>query len=114
MNRRLIGTLPDIDHSSPVKHYFGLPPNLTGDRDERTEMKSAALLVIEEKSDGVFLCRYAADSSYAGDTWHINVEEAKQQASFEYPHVRVQWEGVPSEFEDAVSFGMARMRGEAL
>lgn len=112
MNRRLIGKLVGTVHNPRVKHYLGLPPNLTEGRDERNEMQPAALLVIEVKQDGIFLYRYASDGSYAGDTWHADIDEAKDQASFEYSSIVVQWDDVPNDVDDVVAFGLAQIQGE--
>jgi hypothetical protein len=71
-------------HLGPkVRHYWGLPPQLSGAND-REEMARAAILSIEVEGDGVFLCRFAADGAFAGDTWHQTVEEAQEQAKFEF------------------------------
>ncbi len=113
-SQRLIGRLLESGSNARTKHYFGLPPSLTDGRDERSEMKPAALLVIEEKADGIFLYRYASDGSYAGDTWHMNIEEAKQQAAFEFAGVSIHWNDVPGDVEDVVTFGMAQVRSDKL
>ena len=90
MNRRLIGNLVGTGHNTWRQALVrAFAPSLTEGRDERQEMKAAVLLVVEEKPDGIFLYRYAADGSYAGDTWHTDIDEAKQQASFEYPDVPI-------------------------
>ena len=77
-----------------TKHYRGLPPAITGGKDQRELMKAPVLIAIEEKSDGVFLLRFGADGQLVGDTWHMTVEEAKQQARFEFGDL-LQWKAVP-------------------
>jgi hypothetical protein len=47
-------------------------------------MPIAEALLIEVEADGVFLFRLSADGQFAGDTWHESVEEAKEQAKFEF------------------------------
>jgi len=44
-----------------VRHNIGLPPELSGEPDDRLQMPFASVLLIESKEDGVFLFRFAAD-----------------------------------------------------
>jgi hypothetical protein len=78
-------TLLSRNSSAPtVKHYQGLPPEVTGGADTRLELGPAAFLATEEKPDGVFLYRYDAKGACVGDTWHKSLNEAKSQAAHEY------------------------------
>jgi hypothetical protein len=47
-------------------------------------MPVAALLVVDEADDGIYLLRYAANGEFAGDSWHQSIEDARHQARFEY------------------------------
>jgi hypothetical protein len=69
-------------------------------------MEAADILFVEEKKDGVFLCRYTATGNFAGDTWHANVEDAKDQAEFEFDGLISPWVDVPSEVTDVVEFAL--------
>ncbi|MGA3010880.1 MAG: hypothetical protein ABSD72_11530 [Terracidiphilus sp.] len=71
-------------------------------------MGTAHLLVIEECPDGIFLYRYGTHGEFAGDTWHMNVDDAKHQASFEYGDLVQEWIDVPADVEDVVTFGLQR------
>jgi len=75
-----------------VKHYLGPPPELSGGHDARVPMASAAYLVIDETGDGVFLHRFSKENVEVGDTWHKTVEDAKEQAHFEYGDALGSWE----------------------
>lgn len=83
MITRLISVFGEDQRSSSVKHYEGLPPELTGGRDSRTELGPTVFLVIDEKQDGVFLFRYdrKGKGKCVGDTWQMSVEDAKRQAA---------------------------------
>ena len=99
-----------------VKHYVGLPPELTEGRDHRELLPVAASVAIVEKPDGVFLYRFAEDGQEVGDTWHRNVGEAKEQAQYEFGNLLTDWIPVPREVkdEDLASFGLnARYPGKA-
>jgi len=56
---------------------------------------SASTLEIEDTDDGFLLLRYDKDGAFAGDTWHLTVEEAKEQAAFEFELDKDGW--VPSQ-----------------
>jgi hypothetical protein len=64
------------------------------------------VVVIEERADGIFLFRFAAGGRLVGDTWHATIEEAKQQAHYEFGGLLSEWKPVPEEVEDAFSFGL--------
>lgn len=66
-------------------------------------------MVIEENPDGVFLYRYGMGGGFVGDTWHMNVDDAKHQASYEYGESVKEWADVPPEVEDVVAFGLSRL-----
>jgi hypothetical protein len=89
-----------------VKHYWGLPPELTGGKDLRGMMDFPAFVTIEETPDGVFLFRFTANGQVVGDTWHMTVEEAKEQAQFEFGDLLSDWESVPADVKDIVVFGL--------
>jgi hypothetical protein len=89
-------------HDEPrTRHYLGV------DR-----MPAAAVLVIQPGKpldDGVFLLRHAADGSFGGDTWHLDLEEAKGQAEFEYPGVAFEWHEIPRDIADPTSYALERV-----
>ena|SRR5688572_13285906 len=89
-----------------VKHYRGLPPALTGGADLREPVGPPELIAIEEKPDGVFMFRFGPNGQVVGDTWHMTVEEAKQQAQGEFGDVLSDWTLVPHDVEDLFSFGL--------
>ncbi len=106
---RLLATISSGGETSKVKHYVGLPPALTGGNDTRGELGGARFLVIEENQDGIFLYRYGLGGNFVGDTWHMNVDDAKHQASYEYGESVNDWADVPPEVEDVVAFGLNQL-----
>ena len=50
--------------------------------------------------------RYAADGTFAGDTWHESIADAYEQAEYEYQGVLSEWRTVPSSVEDTVEFAL--------
>lgn len=71
-------------------HFRGMPPELGGTGRQR--MAPPVLLVIEQHPEGIYLIRYDASGSEVGDTWHASIEDAKEQASFEYEIDPERWE----------------------
>jgi hypothetical protein len=82
----------------PTRHYIGLPAEL-GDESEQLELPAAQILVMEETGTEVFLIRYSKAGDFAGDTWHPNVDEAMEQAVFEYGERVKGWEEIPADAE---------------
>lgn len=109
---RLVAKVNARPSDLTVKHYRGFPPALTGGADRREAMVAAAFLVIEEKASGWFLVRFTADGSCVGDTWHMSVNEAKDQAIFEFGNGLSEWEAIPSAESDAIAFYLRRCRGQ--
>jgi hypothetical protein len=100
-------------HSTPnVKHYVGFPPDLTKGEDTRQLMGPADFLIIAESPSGVFLYRFNAEAKCVGDTWHMNIEDAKHQAIYEYESLVQGWTEIPAEVEDAAYFGLEQMRNK--
>ena len=90
----------------PTVQYGGMPPELTGDQNLREVLPWPRILLIEEKPDGIFLYRFAQDESYGGDTWHMSLEEAKEQAEYEYGESLGEWRDVPENVKDPVTFAL--------
>jgi len=89
-----------------IKHFHGIPPADCG-IDTRVPLDAPVLLVIEVKTDGVFLFRFSAERSRVGDTWHKSVGEAKGQAAFEFNELLSTWKVVPEKTDDVFLFGFA-------
>jgi len=83
-----------------------MPPEITGAESEQTRLSRALVLIIEEQADGFFLYRYTTGAAFAGDTWHLTLDEAKEQAVFEYGDALGGWNSVPESSEDAVKYAL--------
>jgi hypothetical protein len=117
--RRGFGSTPMTSHSrftarvllmpNPpnTQHFQGVPPAANGGVETRTPLDTPVLLVIEVKTDGVFLFRFSTERRCVGDTWHRSVDEAKSQAEFEFNELTSVWKVVPEQTDDVFSFGFA-------
>ena len=76
---RLMATFSGQLVEQRSKHYRGLPPGIVDNEDSRALMAFPAFVVVEKKADGVFLFCIAADGTIVGDTWHVTLQEAKEQ-----------------------------------
>jgi hypothetical protein len=103
MKARLFTILPEGTRSSNVKHYRGMPPELTGGKDARREIGPAYSLVIKEMPDGVFLYRFDSKGECVGDTWHMNLDDANHQASYEFEGVVLNWKEQPQAEDGSAS-----------
>jgi hypothetical protein len=109
MSERLLSILSG-SQGVKVKHYVGPPPELANGSDQRVQMAAPAFLIIEENPDGTFLYRYDVKGECVGDTWHMNIDDAKSQAAFEYEGALGPWQDIPSELGDAIAIGIANLR----
>ena len=48
-------------------------------------------VVIEEQAGAFYLLRFSRENECLADTWHLTVEEAKNQAEFEYGIKTTDW-----------------------
>jgi hypothetical protein len=108
MTARLLAMLPTNAPPSTVKHYAGLPPELTDGNDARREVDATAFFVIEGKPDGMFLYRFNRSGQCVSDTWHLNINDAKDQAAYEYEGVVLVWDDVPQSVLDVGEYGLIR------
>ena len=104
MTNRLFSVLRADLVRPRVRHYRGFPPEVTAGADERREEPPTAALLLEARDDGVFLERFAADGTEINDTWHVSVEDAKEQADFEFGYLLGDWREVPRHINDVASF----------
>lgn len=73
------------------------------DQLEAVKMLPAAdvLLLIAGGDPDAMLFRYTAYGELGGDSWHLTVADAKEQAGDEYGEALLPWEEVPDEVTDA-------------
>jgi hypothetical protein len=107
MQTRIFTRINELRNPLKVKHFVGFPPELTDGKDRREILETPALAIIEESADGIFLKRYDRSGRCVGDTWHMSLDDAKEQAIFEYGPAIAGWKDVPNGVSDAVSFGLA-------
>jgi hypothetical protein len=65
-----------------------------------------SVLLIETKSDGIFLYEFRSDG-FAGDTWHQTVHQSKNQAACAFGDMVTPWANVPTDVSDAHDFARA-------
>jgi hypothetical protein len=67
-------------------------------------MPAARLVIIEQSSDGTYLFRFDAEGTWSGDTWHMSIDDAREQAAFEFEGSLGEWKPVPAEAPDLAAF----------
>lgn len=82
-----------------TQHCVGVPPG-PGEIDSRVPMPMTRVVLTLEGTDGWFLERFAADGTFAGDTWHQDEEAARRQADFEYSDRLGHWRPAPADVDE--------------
>lgn len=79
-----------------VRHFAGAPPESGIGPDNRTQLPWPNFLTITEREDGFFLERVLFDGTIVGDTSHADLQEAIEQAAWEYGENLSQWIQIPA------------------
>ncbi len=111
---RIFATIAATDIHPPTHHFIGLPAELDPDGAPASEMPWPRIVIITERTDGVFLDWYTERGDSSGDTWHLNVDDAKAQAVAEYDGMLSEWQTLSSDLEEeeAISRALAIARKE--
>jgi hypothetical protein len=97
---------PPIDERR-AHHFVGSPPDESGQLVVHEEFPWPKVLLIRPGQDaGFMLYRYAQNGQFAGDTWHLTLDEAREQADFEFGEGLSPWRTVPEEIADPVTFAL--------
>ena len=87
------------DDRPPTRHFVGgLPENAQAGRLAPLPWPRVAFII--QRPDGVFLERFTEAGEPCGDTWHVSVEAAKEQAAREYGALLMPWQQLPGELDD--------------
>jgi hypothetical protein len=100
----------EIRHQPRTRHYLGLPPGIIERSGPGEDLPLPQVVIIEETPSGFMLDRYTKDGRFGGDTWHVDLDEAKSQAEYEYGDSLGAWNPIPAEVEDTVAFTLARIK----
>lgn len=100
--------LIDEQHKTlKVNFYLALPPELRKSQKDTLPLKKPRMLLLEQKGYDYFLYRLTEKGHYVGDTWHLSIEQAKQQAEFEFGKALGEWRAVPEDVEDTLQFALS-------
>ena len=92
---------------------MGMPSTSESIQDNRPWMGHPNLVVIEsDKYDtsGFYLYRYDDNNNCVGDTWHTTLDDALDQATYEYESNLSKWHHIPYEVKDIQEFIMETER----
>ncbi len=102
---RLFAFVHQLDgRTKSVFHFAGIPPELSDGNNLLIELPTPDFLLIEKRQSGFYLFRITKNLSYAGDTWHENLQEAKRQAAYEYSIIDMDWRDIPPKVKDGISY----------
>ena len=107
VGRRLCARINGRLEPPRVRHSVGFPRGLFPGEPEPLDLPWPVLLLILEQAPGaVFLWRLSAALEEISDTWHPTVEEALEQANFEYEGVLGDWVEIGPEVQDAKRYAL--------
>lgn len=111
---RLLNILAAIGQEGKTRHYIGLPPSLTGGKDQRKRLVAARFLVVVDNPDGYFMYRFDFSGLCVGDTWHSTLLDAQEQAIYEYGNDLGGWTEIPCDIPpgllDIRDYGLKQLR----
>ena len=111
MSKRQFATLRATTSEPKVRHLMGFPPELVPGAGEQVLLPEPELLVIDGESEqGFFLYRLTRSGEFGGDTWHASIEEALEQAKFEYSDRIGGWHDIPVGAPDACDYAVSVIR----
>ena len=93
-----------------VQRVAGAPamPSVVGAIEDSLEaMPWPRVLLIRPSKRGFFLDRFTADGEAAGDTWHQDLDEGKEQALDEFDGSLGAWQELPPELGDGDALAIA-------
>lgn len=94
-------------HERRVRHYVGSVQAGPGEVLIDEELPWPRVLLIRRGTEaGFLLYRYTRDAQFAGDTWHMTLDEAKDQADFEFSECLGPWREVPEGVTDPIAFAL--------
>jgi len=105
-DRRMVILVNRPDLLPKTRQFQGLPPEITEGIDHREALPWPRILLIEEEQDGFSLYRFTEDGKCVGDTWHLIIEDAYDQARFEYSDNLGDWKQVPESITDPLAFAI--------
>lgn len=101
--QRLVASVAIHDDHPPSRHFSGPPPEAGIEGAHQERMPWPRLVLAAERDDGVYLKRLLA----VGDTAHDSIEEAKEQAAWEYGGFLGPWRPVPGTVPEELIPGYA-------
>ncbi|MGZ8457014.1 MAG: hypothetical protein ACXW61_06295 [Gemmatirosa sp.] len=101
---RAIALVGALDGGRRAVHTTGFPM----DPAKMLPEADVVLLTASHASDdpGAMLFRYTAFGEVGGDTWHVSIADAREQAVEEYGDALGPWEEVPDDVADAHEFAV--------
>ena len=109
MSTRMYASVDKSRIQRPAIHFEGMPPEVTGQRESRKPLPYPKVVLLIERESGASLVRYAEDGANVGDTWHMNIKDAKHQADFEYGDALTEWQPIPAEISDVVGYVLSHL-----
>lgn len=111
MNRRWFALIRDVEDPPEVRQWVtvGVTPAGTAISER---LPWPAVVLLEEFPDaGAVATRFTRDGEFAGEDDEESVGEALRQLAFEYGDALGEWNEIPEDMADALSFALSEVRG---
>lgn len=103
MPQRLFALVAPGKPNPKIRHYEGLPVELTEGDDTRRFFPRAEIIMIVQEAQGAYLERFLKDGQIVGDTWHATIEEAFSQAAYEFGQ-NLEWQSIQVDSDSPYGF----------
>ena len=80
-----------VSHSTKKTEHYRSAVDNNGQIEKQEQIPTPYYLEILEEEDGFFLYHFDSENTCIADSWHENLEEAKNQAMFEFGILKSQW-----------------------
>lgn len=92
-----------------VRHSVGFPRELGGGgalAEGAGRLPWPAVVVLEQhaRTRHCTLFRFSAKGEFAGDTWHLTLDDAREQAEYEFGSALGRWNAIPEGVPDPQAY----------
>lgn len=107
MDISLFAFVKDAGIRPQVIHYTGFPEGLMPNQKvHQVPLPWPHVVLIQGVTDGYLLIRYDVHGNFCGDTWHRDIDDAMEQAKYEYGSLVGEWISVPMNVDDPLKYAL--------
>ena len=101
---------PALRPKAQAIHSVVVQFETTTEHHDQEYLPVADVLVLETTDEqGIMLYRYTTEGVFCGDTWHETIEDAKDQAGYEFGDTVGSWHEIPPDVANAIDYALTRI-----